>query len=126
MKLREKKLINSKERAGLTASRFVALETESNSPRNEYRMKTIYENKPRVINNDQKEKMKYTGQVCSTTEEPQEELNPLNANLNPTCHLLALLGAHHILHVSRIRVNLKPKVEPNLQNHSLTPISNQT
>ena len=32
-------------------------------------------------------------------------LNPLNAELNPTCHLLALLGTHHILHVSRIRVN---------------------
>jgi len=31
--------------------------------------------------------------------------NPLNAKLNPICHLLALLGAHHILHVSRIRVN---------------------
>jgi hypothetical protein len=31
-------------------------------------------------------------------------LNPLNAQLNPFCHLLALLGAHHILHVSRIRV----------------------
>ena len=31
--------------------------------------------------------------------------NPLNAELNPICHLLALLGAHHILHVSRIRVN---------------------
>ena len=31
------------------------------------------------------------------------ELNPLNAELNPICHLLALL-AHHILHVSRIRV----------------------
>jgi hypothetical protein len=31
-------------------------------------------------------------------------LNPLNAKLNPICHLLALLGAHHILHVSRIRV----------------------
>jgi hypothetical protein len=31
-------------------------------------------------------------------------LNPLNAELNPTCHLLALLEAHHILHVSRIRV----------------------
>jgi len=30
--------------------------------------------------------------------------NPLNAKLNPICHLLALLGAHHILHVSRIRV----------------------
>jgi hypothetical protein len=33
--------------------------------------------------------------------------NPLNAELNPICHLLALLGAHHILHVSRIRVNNK-------------------
>ena len=32
-------------------------------------------------------------------------LNPLNAELNPICHLLALLGAHPILHVSRIRVN---------------------
>ena len=30
--------------------------------------------------------------------------NPSNAELNPICHLLALLGAHHILHVSRIRV----------------------
>ena len=33
-------------------------------------------------------------------------INPLNAELNPICHLLALLGAHHILHVSRIRVNI--------------------
>jgi hypothetical protein len=33
------------------------------------------------------------------------DINPLNAELNPICHLLALLGAHHILHVSRIRVN---------------------
>jgi len=32
-------------------------------------------------------------------------LNLLNAELNPICHLLALLGAHHIFHVSRIRVN---------------------
>jgi hypothetical protein len=30
--------------------------------------------------------------------------NSLNAELNPICHLLALLEAHHILHVSRIRV----------------------
>jgi len=35
------------------------------------------------------------------------ELNPLNAKLNPTCHLLALLAAHHILHVSRIRINTR-------------------
>ena len=33
-------------------------------------------------------------------------VNPLKAELNPICHLLALLGAHHILHVSRIRVKL--------------------
>jgi len=33
-------------------------------------------------------------------------VNPLNVELNPVCHLLALLGAHHILHVSRIRVKL--------------------
>jgi len=32
--------------------------------------------------------------------------NGSNAELNPTCHLLALLGAHHILHVSRIRVKV--------------------
>jgi len=32
-------------------------------------------------------------------------VNPLNAKLNPICHLLTLLGAHHILHVSRVRVN---------------------
>jgi hypothetical protein len=32
--------------------------------------------------------------------------NPLNAELNPICYLLALLGAHHFLHISRIRVNL--------------------
>jgi len=31
--------------------------------------------------------------------------NPLNAEVNPICHLLALLGDHRILHVSRIRVN---------------------
>jgi hypothetical protein len=31
-------------------------------------------------------------------------INPLNAELNPICHLLAL-GAHHIFNISRIRVN---------------------
>ena len=29
-------------------------------------------------------------------------LNPLKPELNPICYLLALLGAHHFLHVSRI------------------------
>jgi len=33
-------------------------------------------------------------------------INPLNAELNPICHMLALLGAQPILHVSRIRVKM--------------------
>ena len=36
--------------------------------------------------------------------------------VNPICHLLALLGAHHILHVSRVRVNT-------FMNHSVLPTS---
>jgi len=35
-------------------------------------------------------------------------INPLNAKLSPTCHLLALLGAHHIFHVSGLRVKRQP------------------
>ena len=34
----------------------------------------------------------------------RSNFNPFNTELNPICHLLALL-AHHILHVSTIRVN---------------------
>jgi hypothetical protein len=30
----------------------------------------------------------------------------VNAESNPICYLLALLGAHHIFHVSRIRVKI--------------------
>ena len=33
-------------------------------------------------------------------------INPSNAELNPICHLLALLAAHHIFHVSGLRVNI--------------------
>jgi len=33
-------------------------------------------------------------------------VNPLNPELNPICYLLALLGAHHFIHVSRLRVKL--------------------
>jgi hypothetical protein len=36
-----------------------------------------------------------------------ESINPFNAELNPICHLLALLGAYHIFHVSRLRVKGK-------------------
>ena len=33
------------------------------------------------------------------------QFNPLKPKLNPICYLLALLGAHHFPHISRIRVN---------------------
>jgi hypothetical protein len=36
----------------------------------------------------------------------EDNINPLNAELHPIFHLLALLGAHPILHVSMIRVKL--------------------
>jgi hypothetical protein len=39
------------------------------------------------------------------------EINPLNAELNPTCHLLALLGGATIVVVSRLRVKI-PLLEP--------------
>ena len=34
----------------------------------------------------------------------RRKFTALNPELNPICYLLALLGAHHFLHVSRIRV----------------------
>jgi len=36
----------------------------------------------------------------------RQSFNSLNAQLNSICHLLVLLGAHHILHVGRIRVKI--------------------
>ena len=39
------------------------------------------------------------------------QVNPLNAQFNPTCYLPPLLGAHHFLHVSGLRVNVKPDSE---------------
>jgi len=35
-----------------------------------------------------------------------KNINPLNTELNPICRLLALLGAHHTLHISRISVKI--------------------
>jgi len=43
----------------------------------------------------------FTSIALGTVYQPQ--FNPLNAELNPICHLPALLGVH-FLHVSRIRV----------------------
>ena len=50
----------------------------------------------------------------SCTENNLQSVNHLNAELNPVCHLLALLGAHHIFHVSGLRVkHLKTEVHMN-------------
>jgi len=49
-------------------------------------------------------------------------INPLKAKLNPTCHLLTLLGAHHILHVSRVRVkngNLSQNITYNMRGKKM-------
>jgi hypothetical protein len=37
--------------------------------------------------------------------QPRHRINPLNAELNPIWHLLALLGGATIVVVSRLRVN---------------------
>jgi len=47
-------------------------------------------------------------------------LNPLNAELNLICHFLALLGAHHIFHVNRIRVKGLKKSDAVNSNISMT------
>jgi hypothetical protein len=46
--------------------------------------------------------------------EGSTNLTPLNAQLNPILHLLALLGAHPILHVSWVRVNIPKSVHRNI------------
>jgi hypothetical protein len=50
------------------------------------------------------------------------DINPFNAELNPICYLLALLGAHHILHVSRIRVKFETRnltLDGNISQHQV-------
>jgi len=46
------------------------------------------------------DRLKPTGHVM------YQQFNPLKPELKPICYLLALLGAHHFLHVSSIRVKL--------------------
>ena len=48
--------------------------------------------------------------------------NALNAESNPICHLLALLGAHHILHIRRIRVNPRASLGSNPICHLLATL----
>jgi len=46
-------------------------------------------------------------------------INPLNAELNPTCHLTALVGAHHILHISRVGVKIYVPVQEPSEKYTL-------
>jgi len=65
-----------------------------------------------------------TAVMCNAVDMWRTNLfNPLNAELNPICHFLALLGAHHILRVSRIRVNFSYIWSLICFNNSLTVIT---
>jgi hypothetical protein len=49
----------------------------------------------------------YFDAVGSSSSLHYKPVNPLNTELNPICHLLALLGAHHIPHISGVRDNVR-------------------
>jgi len=50
-------------------------------------------------------------QVSPTRPSDFNSTNPLNAELNPIFHMLALLGAQHIFHVSGLRVKVAMSME---------------
>ena len=52
----------------------------------------------------------------------EDDINPLNTELNAIFHLLALVEAHHILHVTRERVNYK-QTHTDLTHYLFTPCS---
>jgi hypothetical protein len=59
----------------------------------------------RVIEEKVQGGIEVTGRQGRRRRKVLDDFNPLNADLNFILHVLASLGAHHILHVSRIRVN---------------------
>ena len=60
-----------------------------------------YNDQPVIIAVHCKDHTKHINELCGLR---AGLFNPLKPELNPICYLLALLGAHHFLHVSRIRV----------------------
>jgi hypothetical protein len=44
-------------------------------------------------------------------------IDPLNAKLSPICHLVELLGVLHILHFSRIKVNIEDAIGSKWKRH---------
>ena len=60
---------------------------------------------PRKVSKGPERSVKnYHYSLRKNPEERSSQINTLNAELSPICYLLALLGAHHFLHVRRIRV----------------------
>ena len=69
----------------------------------------IYVTKLRIHNITVKAALKFESEAWVPKKREKQRLeaaqiNPLKPELNPIFYLLALLGAHHFLHVSRIRV----------------------
>jgi len=52
----------------------------------------------------------------------KKQFNPLNAKFNPICHLLALLGPHHIFHVSGLRVKQQASILKNGKPEGRRPV----
>ena len=64
-------------------------------------VKKIYKRKPFTSRPVGRPKYRWEDDVRSDL-----TFNPLNPELNPICYLLALLGAHHFIQVSRKRVKI--------------------
>ena len=79
--------------------------------------RTIPNNKPDIIIRDNEKRTCMLIDVAISGD--RNLINSLNAELNPICYLPALLGAHHFLHVSRIRVK-KKEAEKILKYKDLT------
>jgi len=76
-----------------------------------YKITFVSFREPEIIPSGQAEISLHTRKLCAHAKfknrfyfNRHQNSSSASAELNPTCHLLALLGAHHILHVSRIRV----------------------
>jgi len=59
---------------------------------------------PRRVSNAERINLQFLYSARASNIDVVVDINPLNAEINPICHLLALLEDRHILHVSRIRV----------------------
>ena len=82
---------------------------------------TGYQQKPEIHSPDESWRRLRPASVKSNE---VTNFNPLNAELNPICHLLTLWGAHHIFHVSGLRVKDKSDDPLTLSKNANTKVSN--